>query len=172
MDFIGEHASTIIALCAFIFTVWQFRQQRVHERLKNRPQIDSFSYDHKENKKGMIVFQIQNNGLGPAIIQSFKTYLDGKEYPVNEAVERLLKDIRKEQTKKTVGKLGPGSGFGVGHRLNLLELEFPCDTDQDMQEWRDAVDRLDVVITYQSIFEEERTLSTISENAHVHIQQP
>ncbi|GKT11653.1 MAG: hypothetical protein ISEC1_P0620 [Thiomicrorhabdus sp.] len=69
-------SSSIIALCALAYTAWQGIQTREHNKLSFRPHITSWSYRNSES--GVYVTEVMNNGLGPALIESFTVKVDGK----------------------------------------------------------------------------------------------
>lgn len=64
-----------IATIALMISVWQGCEQRKHNRLSVRPLLnfDMISYNTTRSIK------LSNNGLGPAVIKSFRLTLDGKQ---------------------------------------------------------------------------------------------
>lgn len=69
-------SSAIIALCALGYTVWQGKQAQKHNKSSFRPRLVSWS--NQDSSKGIYVVDIINNGLGPALIESFTIKIDGK----------------------------------------------------------------------------------------------
>ena len=83
-------STTIIALCALLFTIWQGIQVRKHNRLSCRPHLTTWT--HSEEEKGQYSVELINNGLGPALIEQFLVKVDGKVVPGEgtEPVEKAL----------------------------------------------------------------------------------
>ncbi|MES9928524.1 MAG: hypothetical protein ABW158_10435 [Candidatus Thiodiazotropha sp. 6PDIVS] len=69
-------SSATIALCALAYAVWQGKQAQHHNKLSFRPQLASWS--HKNSDKGAYAVELINNGLGPALIESFIVKIDRK----------------------------------------------------------------------------------------------
>ena len=70
-------SSGIIALCALIFAIWQGYETRKHNKLTYRPHLTTWQFYNSE--KRLYSLTLKNNGLGPALIQSFIVKVDGKE---------------------------------------------------------------------------------------------
>lgn len=62
--------ATTIAACAMFSTYWQAKLTREHNRLSVKPHL-VISLDFSRNNFSL-KFQLKNNGLGPAIISSYK----------------------------------------------------------------------------------------------------
>ena len=60
--------SVVIALCALVFTMCQGRQARHHNKLSVRPHLNLWTYN-KLPEEPIIMYEIANNGLGPAVIE-------------------------------------------------------------------------------------------------------
>ncbi len=74
INFIGEYAAEIIALCALIFTAWNIYIQRKHNILSVRPHLARFVCSDHNGEIGTAKFELINNGLGPAFIKNFRNY--------------------------------------------------------------------------------------------------
>jgi len=61
---IAENSSSIIAICALIFTLWQLFVTRRHNELSVTPYLTTWS--HIDN----------DNGVGPALIKTFQVFVD------------------------------------------------------------------------------------------------
>ena len=67
----GDNASAIIAVCALVLTIYQARLARRHNRLSVRPLLSSF-VEQVSGPDARITFSLVNNGLGPALVDSFE----------------------------------------------------------------------------------------------------
>ena len=62
-------ASSVIAICALIYSIWQGKQLQKHNKLSFKPHIDNWGYT--DSQKGVYTIDLINNGLGPAVIKEF-----------------------------------------------------------------------------------------------------
>ena len=74
-------AAAVIALCALAVSIWQGRVMRFHQMLSVKPHID---IDYKFFPGKPIEIRMLNNGVGPAIIKSFKILYDGQPLSENQ----------------------------------------------------------------------------------------
>lgn len=84
-------SSIIIALCALGISIWQAILTRKHNKLSFKPHLTSWT--HKNTQKGFYAIEIINNGLGPAIIESFSVKVDDKRI-AGEGTEPIQKALK------------------------------------------------------------------------------
>ncbi|CAG1021695.1 hypothetical protein DOJK_01178 [Patescibacteria group bacterium] len=88
-------ASSVIAICALILSVWQGYLTRLHNRISVKPHLTTWSYDYIPGK-GLCSIDLINNGIGPAVIKKFIIKVDGevikgeKSEPIKKALKILF----------------------------------------------------------------------------------
>lgn len=145
-------ASAVVAMCALGVTFWQARIMRTHNKLSVRPLITSFMNQDVKGETGYISFDIENCGTGPAIIKNFILLYDGKEVVKNNinAYNRFLAEKIKSFAGTNIGCLVPEYPLASGRSFTLLSFHY------DVQRHDVSfADNLNVIIEYQSIYEDE-----------------
>ncbi len=144
-----------IALAALLLSTWQAYEYRKHFRLSVRPVIQLISeLASGEHVNGTL---ITNAGFGPAIIQEFRIYVDGK--PISnddnscgwENALRLL-----NLTKKPIEFfcLAKGGFIKSGETYPLLTIKKKNLTRESYLALKNAMARIDYCIKYASLYEE------------------
>jgi hypothetical protein len=107
--------------------------QREHNRLSVRPAVHSWL--HHDEGRGVLVFYVENNGLGPAEIEGVR-YFDRSnpgfecdswnEPAVTSLIQRILceKGFRNDEFNISITRLAEGYALRVGDQRELLELTF------------------------------------------------
>ncbi len=150
MEIIVSTASVVIALCALIFTAWQFYLQRTHNRISVRPHLSMFTTTERHNNEAKLQVLLVNNGLGPAFINHFKVYHNGQECEPNAAVFAVLGDL-KENMSVTI--LGDDYAMPANETRCLLSVTFPALSNENVEQVKDKINSLDIVIEYSSVYE-------------------
>jgi hypothetical protein len=152
-------ASSIIALCALTFTIWQGFLARKHNRLSVRPQLTSWMENHI-SKNGYFKYTLINNGLGPARIEEFQVKVDGEDI-VGERTERIEKASEKIFPKQKYTYRAEFSYFGKGHWIPAKEKVDIFKAQFDNRHWpfsksieEEIRKRAKLIITYTSIYGE------------------
>ncbi len=70
-------STCVVALCALIFTIWQANQIRKHNRISVTPHITTWT--HTDSEKNLLIVEVMNNGIGPAMINSVSLFVDGEQ---------------------------------------------------------------------------------------------
>ena len=88
---IAGFSSAVVAVCALALTVWQAAISRRHNRLSVTPHLTTWT--QPEEATGTYSVEILNNGIGPALIQSFSLQVDGQPIAGEgaEPIEKALK---------------------------------------------------------------------------------
>ncbi len=154
-------SSTAIALCALGLSVWQGYQARKHNRLAVRPHLTTWS--HSDVEERCYAVEVMNNGIGPALIESFSVQVDGTAIPgeETEAVNQAMKIVfRSFNYRVHVAQLAKGYSMPQNERRVLVSLrfvgpEFP--TDKLVER---AFERCDLEIKYKSFYEEQFVYSS------------
>ncbi|MDC5857447.1 hypothetical protein [Vibrio europaeus] len=153
LEVIISIASSVIALCALLFTVWQGVQTRKHNRISYKPHLTSWS--HKEQQKGVFALDIINNGLGPAVIKKFTISVDGEALDgkgpalVESAVRRIFADKRYSAHYEF---MGASYVMGAKDRCRVVVIKFEGTTVPTSDEVEQAIERARLEIHYESFY--------------------
>lgn len=154
-------SSVVIALCALILSVWQGIQARRHNILTFKPHLGTS--DYSDSSKGIYIVELNNSGLGPAIIKDFIIYVDGERIsgdrtePIEKALKILFPDIpyRFQQTG-----MGEGHVMAANTKFTILAIQFIGDKIPSKEFVENAFNRGDIEIFYKSFYGEDLHFST------------
>ncbi len=158
VDFLGQHAAEIIALCALGLTIYQAIVGRRHNVLSVQPYITEFNHREISPGRGLLAFRLMNHGIGPAFITGFQILLDGK--PVKDVDDALAEVLKDKKYNHSITRLGEGYAMPAGETKDVLILEMPLGPDESLDEIEDRLDRFDVVVDYRSAYKKSATLDT------------
>ena len=157
-------SSAVIALCALGYTIWQGKQTQKHNRLSVKPHIASWS--HRNKGDGFYKMEIINNGLGPALIESFTITVDEEEITGNESdvvtktLELLFPGVK---YKSTASALAREYAMAAKERCTIIELQFTEPKGMTFDEIDHAFNRADLRIKYKSFYGDKYTFTSESE---------
>lgn len=125
-------AAAIIALCALSVSIWQGYVMRFHQILSVKPHID---IDYKFFPGKPIEIRMLNNGVGPAIIKSFKILYDGQLLSENQtdAYLKVLKELKKDtglEFKYEYHFPLKNEALSAGEKEYLLQVEIVGEYDE------------------------------------------
>jgi hypothetical protein len=164
-------SSSIIALCALIFTIWQGFQVRKHNKLSCRPYLTTW-VDSDENK-GFYAVVLMNNGLGPALIENFILKVDGKIIPGERAepIEKALKILFPNHNYNSYHSfVSKGYSMAAKDKCILVSIQFTNPPFPAREFVEHAINRGDIEISYKSFYDEVFRLSTEEEKSNKQIQ--
>lgn len=142
-----------VALFAMIATAWQASIARKHNKLSVTPHITIWK--HEDLQTLTYKFELINNGVGPAVIKSIRIVVDGqlatgKELePYRVVADKLFPNI---PINISGSYFAPGFMLPAEKSLPLVNFQFaknPCLTKPQLDS---ALERVNVVIRYQSIY--------------------
>ena len=181
LDFLGRHtldwqvvtgiATTAIALCALVFTIWQGIQARRHNVLSFRPHLTTWT--HNNTDKGFFAVELLNNGLGPALIEEFLVKVDGRVISGQgtEPIEKGLKiSFPNLEYTSHHGYVGKGYSMAAKERVTIAAIQFIKQPFPSSEFVAHAFNRASLEITYKSFYEERFHFSTQDEKANKQIQ--
>lgn len=148
-------ASTIIAICALALTVYQTKSSDKHNRLMVTPHISSTT--HIDKNTHTLSLHLENNGIGPAIIQEFSIVVDGKQVKSQDEVEAAIVLLVKNLPIDEWGheSIERKSFLSAGAKIELVTLV--C-TKVPLEALMQSIDpRINVTIEYTSIYGERFT---------------
>ena len=100
---------------------------------------------------------IENTGIGPAIIKSFEVFLDGRNMAPFEHTEWLAIIDLLELDGKVLGmSIDPEDYLQIGKTYHLLSFKSK-NKDLTLRQMREALQRLQIKISYASIFGDIKT---------------
>jgi hypothetical protein len=157
---IANIATAVIALCALGLTWWQAAVSRNHNRLSVRPHLTLWRHLDNDNHRYQI--DLLNNGIGPAVINSFSVMVDGVEIDgkasekIEKAVKMLFPNCLYRLESGYVGK-----NYIMSEKesrvIGLLDFFGKQLTPQIVH---DALNRVDLKIEYESIYGDKDCLDT------------
>ncbi len=144
--------SGIIALIALQANIREGEATRKHNKLSVQPLLTCAHDFRKKGNIRYVEFDLLNSGTGPAIIKNFILEVDGKELTRNDVKEysKFFNSNTQGFRKMLVGFTGPDSIIRVGDPSNLWTFEYDKTTHN-----ADFIDRVKLVIEYQSIYRDE-----------------
>lgn len=157
MDFLGIYSAQIISICALFLTMWGFYVQRKHNVISVQPAIATSTNRFIRDGVGYFDVVMENNGLGPAFIDDFKIYCDGKISDYDEAIIKVTKGIKCEYQKTN---LFGGYIFKAGESFSLFSLNFPCDSEKNLLDMEQNLNRLNVCIHYACAYKSKQIFDT------------
>lgn len=143
-------ASIAIALSALGVAIWQGYLMRKHNRLSLRPHLTFKQMLSEANPQFSL--ELQNNGLGPAIIKRFQVLLDKEQKEHFEALGWLALLDLIGLKGRAVGAFCDSEEFlAAGQSLQLIKYES-LPSPMSTRELQQALKRIDVHIEYQSVY--------------------
>ena len=152
LQWLGNHAAEIIAICALAFAAYQAYVQRRHNVISMKPHITTFVNRNRHDNMGQLGFVIMNNGLGPVFIDKFQAYKSGEPCDAMVAVESLLEGYK---ANTSVTTLGDNYAMPSGEARTLLAVAFPCRSRAELEEMAEHLDKLDLELHYSSAYGEK-----------------
>ncbi|EFP95655.1 hypothetical protein [Vibrio caribbeanicus] len=153
LEVIISVTSSLIALCALCFTVWQGLLTRKHNRISYKPHLTVWS--HNELQEGVFALDVINNGLGPAVIKKFDISVDGE----------VIEDKGPALVESTVNKIFLGKRFTANYQFmgssyvmgakeccRVLDIKFEGTEIPAPKEFEQAIKRTRLEIHYQSFY--------------------
>jgi len=150
-------AAAFIALVALAVAIWQGFLLRRHNRLSISPKL-GFKLDisKEEPEYGLL---LRNNGVGPAIIEKFQLYVDGKliEDDGHGGWKNAFKAL--EIPMLEYGWWDKGQVMASEERLLLLGIMKHNLKDKRIADFRESFNRMNIVIEYSSVYEEKFSIN-------------
>lgn len=122
---IAGFSIAIIALCAFGLTIWQARITQKHNKLSVTPHLTTWSHSDAGNNRYAV--ELLNNGIGPALINSFQIQVDG-QFIVGEGTEQMEKALKilfpQYQYNSWQSYVSKGYMMSAKEVRNLVTIQF------------------------------------------------
>ncbi len=160
-EFLGKNGEQIVTILALVVAVGGFWIQRRHNRLSVRPHLLEFTDKQHHNKR--VVFLLQNNGVGPALIKSYELLLDNKKksdgstYNIEELAKELLKGI-KCKSRRT--QLGDDYSMPANTSVPVFDIVLDDAEPSSIDDIVKLFNRADLVVKYESFYKEKFVFDT------------
>ncbi|MET0013052.1 MAG: hypothetical protein ABW088_05310 [Sedimenticola sp.] len=154
-NFIGCYVSEIIALCAFGIAVWQGYVIRAHNKISVRPHIIVEPIVQWNEPQVQIL--LENVGIGPAMIKSYKVLLDGEEVDlsVKTALTNMISALDIPEISYGGGKvLSNNDAIRQGKTETALSITTKEEYDDkfDNSGAHKELERVQILIEYESLY--------------------
>lgn len=162
-QFITGISTTVIALCALAFSIWQGIQTRKHNKLSVRPHFTIWT--KSDVLKGFFAIELTNNGIGPALIEKFLVTIDSKVIsgqgtePIEKGFRMIFPDL---QYTFRYGSFSKGYSIAAKDKFTIANIQFsePYPSPEFLKL---AYTRLNFQITYKSFYEEHFIFNSLHE---------
>lgn len=146
---------------------------RKHNKLSVTPHLTTWM--QSDQGKCTYAVELLNNGIGPALINSFCIQVDGQ--PIvgegNEPMEKALKILFPQyQYSSRQSFVSKGYMMSAKETRNLVTVQFHGETFPKPEEVEHAAKRARVVIEYESIYKDKSTLDTSTFRFNAGLQEP
>ena len=153
-------SSLVIASRALSESARNGQAQREHNRLSVKPAVHSWI--HTLSDKNMIILEIRNNGVGPAIIDRL-CLVDmemATEFPIDQqGLSTLIQSrlgVAQPYAIPRVKSIGPQYTLPANESLELFQVEICPDEQQTIHYYAARLrKKLSFFISYRSIYDEQ-----------------
>jgi hypothetical protein len=156
-------SSAIIAFCALGLTLWQACVMRRHNKLSVQPYLTTWVHRDEGPSHFILVVDLLNNGVGPALIKTFKVFVDGHEIkgqedePMQKALKLLFPQYIYQSNQSF---MSDGYMMSPKESRNLVTIKFTGSNLPKTEEIEHAKNRVNISIRYESIYRESQTFDT------------
>jgi len=150
-------SATVIALASLLLSVWQGLEARHHDRLSVLPRLTfKNAFATGEPHTGIT---LANKGVGPAIVQKFAIFVDGKPVESDDFAGWLnaLSQLGINETWADFHYFGNGDALSAGETVFILVIAPNEQTPANRRRLENATRRLRIVIVYTSVYGQQFT---------------
>jgi hypothetical protein len=118
----------IIALAAIGLAIWEGAENRRHNRLSVQPRLAGAIDAGRDGSAEYVRMTIENAGLGPAVIKTFRIYWDGitrdtTRSSSNTQWQTVTEAVADSGTQVIARGLGRGNYFPAGRQATVFEAK-------------------------------------------------
>lgn len=143
----------LISILALSLTIWQGWMTRKHNRLSTKPFLD-FSW--QLNSEFQLSCELKNLGLGPALIQKVRYFIEGEEIVIEgrHSYQLLFAklDLDTLIKKIPVTHIHPGTAFSIGHSECIFDLSSSSLLEGENKLISEKFKALSLQVEYESIY--------------------
>ena len=154
-------SSAVIALCALIFSFWQAKITRDHNKISVKPHLTTWNTIGHEN--GSYAVHVLNNGIGPALIKKFEIRVDDKVISGEgtKPIEKALKILFPNQPYQSHNShMGNNFALGAKENCRVTSIQFKEGFNMNPEQVEHAFNRADLIIEYESFYGKKDILDT------------
>lgn len=149
-------AALITAVVALGLAIWQGWEIRLANRLAVVPHL-VFTTNFAKPLPDFDFFgiQLENRGLGPAVVTEFRLFVDAKPVETNATGKwsATLKLLGVNETWVRYYSMNPGTYLEKGEPEILVSIVHDQVRPETMRSFREAFSRLGIAICYCSVYE-------------------
>lgn len=158
LDRLQSALTLVIALVAIGLAIWEGAENRRHNRLSVLPRLGAEINSGRDGDTEYIRMAVESTGLGPAVIKSFRIYLDGAPQdtvgpsgvsPWNRVIELFAS----EGTSINAQAFGSGYFLPAGRGQVLFEVRRPDTAAVEGEKLSDMLGRVALHVCYCSIYD-------------------
>jgi hypothetical protein len=162
------NVSIIISTCALALTLYGLWATRWHNRLSVTPHLCSFSHKLMKDDGLYLIYELSNNGIGPARITKFILFREGREVPrlQDELFEYVDSVVKAHLQGRVNFQINHSFDFGydvsmkAGETRRIVELFFPGVKQEQREAVLKTIKGLDARIEYQSFYGQKFAFDT------------
>ena len=136
-------AAVIVSISAVVVGIYEASLQRHHDRAEVWPHLEIQVFTKPTGAE----IDLENSGIGPAIVQSATVTVDGK--PVS-TWNNVLQSLNGADPAPFANFSSIGHGLRPGDRLALIDMPL---SDRPKDFWN-AIARVGISVCYASVFEQ------------------
>ena len=153
--------SLVVATTAVVMSSWQMWAQRKHNRVSVTPHLSEHTHTSVNNGVISLQFNVANNGIGPAFINSFTVLHNGKKLDKDTDVPKLVAERSgMNVVDRSTHWLAKGASLAVNEKLTLFSLDVRQGSKCLKQELETAINEYDLVIEYSNAYKERFVFDT------------
>jgi hypothetical protein len=165
INIIKSNFEAIIALSAFIVAAYQTYSIHKNQKISIKPLLTFKRQIHNTIDTTTLTVYVENNGLGPAIIESFKFYhhnaiLNDNHEDIYLYIDSVLVKIHSSIKLISLGSMNKGSVLLPQNKLTLICVSMPKELEKQFDE---GLVKFDLMITYKSLYDEKFNLNSQNE---------
>ncbi len=154
-------SAILISLLTLIMFIYQTNLMHKQSRLSVMPRLGfTTAYDHNDS---VVVYSalIKNKGIGPAIINSAKIILEGKEYKLDmeDFFDEAFPKLDEYGNFNRLSNLGEGNTLAAGEIKKLFSYEFLITDIEKISAYMQLEDEdtfpFNMEVEYSSIYDEK-----------------
>ena len=156
--------SIVVAAVAVAITtvgmIWHGLQTRKHNRLSVIPKLIFYNIYASVGSEKFAGISISNNGLGPAMIEDVKVYIDGQCFPMSTDGEAkaILTQLGINEPWVSYGYFSKEEIMAKpGEPLGMFYIERDNQSEEKTMRLRDALRPMKIVVKYKSLYGERFT---------------
>ena len=141
-------------VCSWLYNLAGKKTQH-HNKLSFRPHLTTWT--HKDTDKGAYAIELMNNGLGPALIESFTIKVDGKiisgeqTEPIEKGLKILFPNLAYTSHQEFMSK---GYSMAAKEKRTIVVIQFSEPGSISKETVEHAFNRANLIIKYKSFYEE------------------